>query len=66
MLKLICLLGAEVCPDDPYATMEIHISADIAIAAAQYLAATNDTLWYSQGGGRQLIEDIAEYWFVFR
>ncbi len=42
--------------------MEIHITGDIATATQFYMQATNDTQWYSQAGGKQLIEDMAAFW----
>lgn len=54
--------GAETCPT--WATTglyEQHISADIALAARQYLYATGDDEWLHKGG-LDMIAGIADFW----
>ena len=57
-------LGSEVCPVPvPYATQEIHISADVSLAVGQYQAATNDSLFLARGA-RELLEGVADFWYT--
>ncbi|XP_064622218.1 protein-glucosylgalactosylhydroxylysine glucosidase-like isoform X2 [Lineus longissimus] len=54
--------GSEVCPGEVYAKNELHISGDISFAFRQYMYMTKDMDFYILEGGRNLVNDISEFW----
>jgi trehalose/maltose hydrolase-like predicted phosphorylase len=51
-----------VCPGEVYAKNELHISGDISFAFRQYMYMTKDMDFYLLEGGRELVNDISEFW----
>lgn len=56
--------GIDVTPDCcPTGRLyELHITGDIAFAARQYIAATNDQKWLTSEMGGDLIYETARFW----
>ena len=56
--------GEEVTPDTCTACRENqqHVTADIAFAARQYVAATRDMDWLRNDDGCEFIIDMAKFW----
>ncbi|XP_041355067.1 protein-glucosylgalactosylhydroxylysine glucosidase-like [Gigantopelta aegis] len=54
--------GEEVCPWEPAAVYQIHVTADISYSLRQYLYATHDSSILSSGKGFELAMEIARFW----
>ncbi|KAK2141514.1 hypothetical protein LSH36_1090g00111 [Paralvinella palmiformis] len=54
--------GYETCPWDLAALYQIHITADVSYAIRQYLYTTEDVHFVVNGGGKELVMEIARFW----
>ncbi|XP_076847033.1 protein-glucosylgalactosylhydroxylysine glucosidase [Brachyhypopomus gauderio] len=54
--------GHEMCPVDIYGKQEIHVNGDVTLAFRLYLYLTQDLAVFREGGGSELVWNIADYW----